>query len=178
MQLWLVGSGKQVKKNLISPGGETTVTSLDWLNDGRLLLAGRENKTLQIWDWLRAEKIDDLWAYAPVERGRFSPDGSLVIAAAECRTIFVWRRVECERQGAIIDQGDHVLLLDSRGNYQLDASARPDIFFVAQTSAGQLLLTPAEFAARFGWANHPEVVKFTASAGAAAISAPAATAGE
>lgn len=174
VQLWFVGTGKPVKKNLISLGGDPAVTSLDWLNDGRLLLVGRQSKSLQLWDWLRAEELAELWAHAPIERGEFSPDGSLVIAAAKGRTVYVWRRVEGELQGAIVDQNDHVLLVDAHGNYRLDASAKPDMFFVAQTAEGQLMLTPAEFTARFGWTNHPEAVKFTASRGAAAVAAPAA----
>lgn len=168
VQLWLVGSGKPVRKNLLSPGGETSVTSLDWLTpDGRLLLAGRANMTIQVWDWRQAEAVRDFWAYAPVEYVSFSKDGSLVVAGAAGRAAFVWRRVEGQLKGAIIDQGNHVLLLNADGNYRQDPSARPDIVFVAQTRTGQLTLSPAEFSSRYGWTNHPDAVKFSAAAAAA-----------
>ncbi|HWC89724.1 MAG TPA: WD40 repeat domain-containing protein, partial [Pirellulales bacterium] len=166
LQLWLVGNGKQVRKNLISDGGSPAVTSLDWLHDGRLLLAGRANSTLQIWDWLRAEVSGNFWTYAPVETAKFSADGSRLVAAAAGRGVFVWRRVEGELLGVILDQGDGVVLLDAHGNFRCDSGVEPDIFYVAQTAEAQLTLKPAEFTARYSWTNRPETVTFTADAAA------------
>ena len=158
VQLWLTGSGKQVKKNLKTAG---PVTSLDWLHDGRLLATGGENMTLQIWDWPRVETIDNLWAFGAIEYVRFSPKGALAVAGAANNSVFVWRRVGGQRLGVIIEEDDHVLLLDAKGHYRIDPAYQPDIVFVAQTSEAQLTLSPADFAAQYHWTNRPEAVKFT-----------------
>ena len=53
-------------------------------------------------------------------------------------------------------KGDHVILMNAKGDYRVTAARRPDIVYVVQTPTEQLTLKPAEFVAKFGWKNKPE----------------------
>ena len=51
------------------------------------------------------------------------------------------------------------LAINAEGHYRSDEDVTDAIVYVVQTADGQQTLTPAEFAAKYGWQNDPTQVK-------------------
>lgn len=50
-------------------------------------------------------------------------------------------------------------LADPHGHYPTTPQGEQQLVYVVQTAAGQGLLSPKEFAAKYGWKNDPNKVK-------------------
>ena len=53
---WETGTGKQITKGIRSAGSPPSVTAVSWSPDGEMMLVGRGNHTMQLWE-LNSPKI-------------------------------------------------------------------------------------------------------------------------
>jgi hypothetical protein len=71
-----------------------------------------------------------------------------------------WDNRDAELRGLIFDELDHIVLLSANGNYRIDPAFKPQFVFVLQAEKEQLMLSVAEFEAKYGWKNTPSQVTF------------------
>ncbi len=159
VRLWLVASGKPVMKDLRGDAGRVqAATALAWSPDGRFLLVGRYNNTVQNWEWRKGTLSEERYPHSTVNRVGFMSDGRYIFAGTQDRMVHFWDRNAGSLVGYVLDQGNCIILLNAKGHYRVTPSRTPDIVYVVQTPGELLTLKPAEFAERFGWKNDPEKV--------------------
>jgi WD40 repeat protein len=161
VRVWETGTGKQITKGIRSPRTSPPgVTCVSWSADGNMMLAGRANHTMQLWDLNTPKIVYDLQAMTPVQYCAWAGNGSMMVAGDSDGTVRFWDGPTGIIRGLILDEGDHVVLLSGNGNYRLDKAFHPDFFYVLQTEKEQLTVKVEDFANHYKWKNVPNQVKF------------------
>ena len=92
--------------------------------------------------------------------GRFLPGGRL-LATNSNHELYLWDAATGQPRGALValPQGQWLAVSDE-GHYRGSPGIEKEIVYVVQPEAGpQKVLTPAEFAKKYGWKNDPDKVK-------------------
>ena len=97
IKLWEFPSGREIAT---LPGHSTTILSLDFSPDGRLLASSGEDKRIKLWDVKSGREIRTLSGHRRhVRRVEFSPDGQWLASASTDGTIKFWNiQEECNFQ--------------------------------------------------------------------------------
>jgi WD40 repeat protein len=140
-------------------GSPPSVTALAWLPQSSYLLAGRGNHTAQLWDLGSNKVVHNFQAMAPVAYAIVAGNGSTLVAGNHDATVRFWDAASGQLYGAVLDCGDHPVLLTCDGCYREDSDQESGVVYVVLTPDGQQTLTGEEFAARFHWRNNPARVK-------------------
>lgn len=160
VRIYNASNGQSVV-SLSQPGSPPNVSALAWQPTGNMLLSGRSNHSVQLWD-VRAQKaIHNLRAMAPVDYVAWASNGSILVSGNTDRTVRFWDAANGQLRGVLLDETDYLAIITADGNWRVDAGKKPDLIFVAQTPAGQLTMTPEQFTSRFGWKNNPNRIKLT-----------------
>lgn len=158
LRVYQISNG-QVVGNLRHQGNPPSVTAVAWTPDGSMILAGRGNHTMQLWDPKSDKIVHTIQALAPVQYVGWTPTGSTMISGATDRTVRFWDTISAEPRGLALAEDDHVALISVDGHYRVDAGVETDLVYVVQTSSEQLTLKPADFATKYKWRNVPMQVK-------------------
>jgi WD40 repeat protein len=160
--LWDAGS----RQNLPPLKGPTTdVTAMGWQGDERLVALCRDG-TLFDWDARAAQQVGRLAGLPGT--GVLSPNAHLLASPV---VNLPWSgtavRLHELEEGAPLatllvlhsNQPVQWVALSAQGDFHGSTSLEGQLVIVAQTEAGQETLTPAEFAAKYGWKNDPSRVR-------------------
>jgi WD40 repeat protein len=88
----------------------------------------------------------------------WSPDGASLLSGHSDGFAFLWDVKTGQRRAAFLAfSPDRHLTISPEGHYRGSPDIEKEIVYVALTEDGrQETLTPAEFAAKFGWKNDPD----------------------
>jgi WD40 repeat protein len=112
----------------------------------------------QTGDRLRETKSDIVakWSIA-------RPDGRFA-ACVERGALDIWEIARGATSLTLVPlRGGQWLAIRPDGHYRGSPGVEEEIVYVVQSDAGQELLTPAEFARRYGWKNDPQCVRLPPS---------------
>lgn len=161
VRIYNASNGQSVA-SLSLPGSPPNVSALAWQPTGDMLLSGRGNHTVQLWDVRNTDKpLQNLRAMAPVDYVAWASNGAILVSGNTDRTVRFWDAGSGQLRGVLLAENDYLAIITADGNWRVDADKKPDLIFVVQTPAGQLTMTPEQFASRFGWKNNPTRIKLT-----------------
>jgi WD40 repeat protein len=150
--------GRKLLHELSSLGSPPAVTGLAWSADSNLLLAGRANHTLQLWD-VKAEKaVQSITVMAPVQSVAWAANGRLMATCTIDRSVRFWIAATGQIQATVVADGEQISCITTEGNYHIADEAKTELVCVALTKTGMDTYTPKKFAdtfAKFGWKNNP-----------------------
>jgi WD40 repeat protein len=152
-------SNGQSLASLSLPGSPPNVAALSWQPGGSLLLSGRSNHTVQLWDVRANKAVQNLRAMAPVVYVTWAANGAVLVAGNNDRTVRFWDAANGQLRGVLLAEHDALVMISADGNWRADSDKRPDLLAIVQTPTGQLTLPPDQFASRFGWKNNPNRIK-------------------
>lgn len=94
----------------------------------------------------------------------WSPNGKTLAVTGHEDIVRFWDGETFEARGVLMKfrNGKH-LAIGATGHYVGSPGIEHEIVYVVVTDAGQEMLTPEEFAGRFGWTNDPSKVKLVSS---------------
>jgi WD40 repeat protein len=162
VQLWQTATGRSIPKT-VSDQRRTSggVNSLSWSLDGRrMLVACQSRRSIDLWD-LQTSDLRRLGTDVRGDYVTWSANGSRMIGGTRDSMVQFWEDPDAQLRGLIFDELDHIVLLSANGNYRIDPSFQPQFVFVLQAEKEQIMLSVAEFEAKYGWKNTPAQVTFT-----------------
>jgi WD40 repeat protein len=157
--LWDAGSGKLLDVWSRHQGQ----VAVAWSADGTALLAVGEDGVLRAWDphdsLLRrmvrgpgGVGLNAIWA-------AFSPDRRR-LAAPWCNTVRLWELDGGRTLATLVPLPDNqAMVVGAEGDYAGPPGVEQHLVYVVETDAGQEMLTPEEFAAKYHWKNDPDRVR-------------------
>jgi WD40 repeat protein len=160
LAVWDGRTGQPVGQRLVSegvraigwsPSGEELTC---WLARGDLRRLHRQRSGSYLVGSLPPVPLSDRGS------GRFLPGGRL-LATNSNHELYLWDAATGQPRGALValPQGQWLAVSDE-GHYRGSPGIEKEIVYVVQPEAGpQKVLTPAEFAKKYGWKNDPEKVK-------------------
>ncbi|HET6878633.1 MAG TPA: WD40 repeat domain-containing protein [Pirellulales bacterium] len=136
--------------------GHDRLAALNWSNDGKELLTV-DNYQIRRWDVASGKTLSNVTHYVPTEsysQFEFSPD--LKRIAAPGSTCRVLSAASGELQASIVPlTAGQSAVISPDGHYLATPGAEKQLVYVIQTADGQELLSPKEFADKYGWKNDP-----------------------
>jgi WD40 repeat protein len=148
--------------------------SFAWLSDGTTMIGGRPNGEVFIWDLVRGGS-PRIVVSAPFAVNRASVGGSMSaspnrpLVAVSCgdNILRIWDPLKNRLVAAIMlfGEGNPSLAFSGDGHYRVLGELGDKLLYVVESGAGQETLTPAEFAAKYGWKNDPDKVGLAAGGG-------------
>jgi len=152
-RLWDVASGQLTQT--LYPEAMT----LAWSPDGKTLATGLSET--ELWDVKTGRQLHALMNQHPcttVVSLAWSPDGASLLSGHSDGFAFLWDVKTGQRRAAFLAfSPDRHLTISPEGHYRGSPDIEKEIVYVALTEDGrQETLTPAEFAAKFGWKNDPD----------------------
>ena len=163
MWLWNAESGEVLQK--FTGGGFRNVA---FSPDGKSMASGFSSGMAQTWEVDTGKKLHSLTGPGgSVDAVTWSPDGkTLACSTANYWTIDqirVWDTGSGRLLSLVTPLADSQgLALSPAGHFRGTPGLERELVYVVQTDAGQDSLTPEQFAARFGWKNERDSVRFTA----------------
>jgi WD40 repeat protein/serine/threonine protein kinase len=135
----------------------TRVVNLQWSPDAKALCSrGQHDQEGAVWD----AESGQLLRRIPNSGIVVSPDGK-TIAGAFGSALRLTDFADGQPRVTIVPLSDtKELAISPDGHYRGTPGIEEEIVYVVQTKNGQEMLTPKEFAARYGWRNNPEAVRF------------------
>jgi WD40 repeat protein/serine/threonine protein kinase len=142
--------------------GVDGLAALDWSNDGKELLT-IDDYQIRRWDVASGKLLSRApFPFVTHTQGtgpcEFSPDLTRIAApGSACRIV---NTATGEQEAAIVPLLDgKAVAISADGHYLASVPTAADqLVYVVQTAAGQELLSPKEFAAKYGWKNEPSKV--------------------
>lgn len=158
--LWDTSTGKQ----LGSVAGGKGELYIAWLDGGNALASVGMDRHLCVREaptWKVSRDLEGAAGstFGSGGAGAFSPDGRY-LASANGGSIRLWDTGTGRVYGTFLSlAANQTLVVTAEGHYMGSLGVEKMLVAVAQTDAGQEVLEPAQFAARFGWVNDPGRVK-------------------
>jgi WD40 repeat protein/serine/threonine protein kinase len=153
LRLWEVASG-QLEDTYETPEG---VVPLAWLADGSLVAVTDPDRTLRVWNssgrLARTVKLPAV--------GILSPDRRLLASQGACVT-WVWEVETGRPRGTLLQlRNERSLTIAADGHYSGSPRVERELVCVVENGQGREVLTPEEFAGKYGWQNDPQRVRLT-----------------
>ena len=165
-QLWDVESGE----HLAAFKGQAGPTTVAWLRDGKTIVTGGMDRTLRFWDSATGTSVRTVPApFASV----LSPGEDLAAGMRRAHVVDVTDAKDGHLVRSFVALRDgKFLTLTPDGHYVGSARIEREIVYVVETDAGQEMLTPDEFASKYGWKNDPTRVALMPAGTASVMPSP------
>ena len=135
---------------------------LRWSSDGMYLTFGHYDNTLRRWNVALRKQLECVYPHPRTIAKHMAMCPSTDTAATTTRghTTFLWHTETGDPIAAMIllPEEQH-LVISPQGHYQATGEIEKEFLYVVRTDKGQETLTPAEFAAKYGWKNDPTKVR-------------------
>lgn len=158
VHVFQVATGKQLHE-WEKPGSPPQVTALAWTADGKNVLAGRGNHTLQFWSMPANKDLRSILTMAPVTGVAVSLDAKTLVGSSLDRAVRFWDAGTGRVRMTLLADTNQVLAIGADGNYRCPNEAESELVAVVQTDKGQETLTLKELATKHGFRNAPGAVK-------------------
>jgi WD40 repeat protein len=155
--LWEASSGKQLRPLQGQvPAGRGGI--LAWSADSKTLdTIELSDSRIRTWDVATGQLRDTV---TRVCSGALSPNRKTGAAHNSSVTVELTDADTGRRRALLVPLGSgRGLAISAEGHYRGTPGVERELGYVVQTDKGQEMLTPDEFARRFGWKNDPERVK-------------------
>ncbi|HEX3654599.1 MAG TPA: WD40 repeat domain-containing protein [Pirellulales bacterium] len=88
LSLWDVGTAKAISK---LEGHTSTISSVSWTRDGKVLASGSYDKTVRLWEAATGKQLHALGGHqAPVHCVAWSPDGKTLASGGSDNRVLLW----------------------------------------------------------------------------------------
>jgi WD40 repeat protein len=170
-RLFDAASGKELA---VLKGHEGAIRSLAWTSGGQEVVSSDADRTVRRWEASSGRLVATLQG---VDAGVFSPDVRF-LASPLRNAVKLWDlqgRTPRPLGTLVALSRKRTLALSPDGHFRGSPGAeKEEVVYVVETDSGQETLSPAEFAARYGWKNDPERVRLlgTERVAAARVEAP------
>lgn len=154
VHVFQVNTGKQLHE-WERPGSPPQTTSLAWSADGKSVLAGRGNHTLQYWSLTTNKDVQNLPTMAPVTCVAVAADHKTLVGGSLDRAVRFWDAGTGRLKLTLVADANQILSVGADGNYRCPDEAASELIAVVQTEAGQETLPLREFARKYGFRNTP-----------------------
>jgi WD40 repeat protein len=158
LHVYQVATGKQLNE-WEKPGSPPQTPAVAWSADGKFVLGGRGNHTLQYWSLAANKDVQNIGTMAPVTGAAVTADGKTLVGASLDRSVRFWDAGSGKLKMTLIADTGQILAIGADGNYRCPDEADSELVAVVQTDKGQETLTLKEFATKFGFRNSPGAVK-------------------
>ena len=133
-----------------------------WAPEGDRLVAGYLDNVLTTYDPAADKPVASVAGYPRMTNWLFdlTADGSAVDLRSSAESIYLWRAKTGDPVLSItlFPEGGQ-LVVSPEGHYRASPGIEKDLVYAVLTDKGeQLMLSPAEFAKKYGWKNDPEKV--------------------
>ncbi|KPK42397.1 MAG: hypothetical protein AMJ65_07675 [Phycisphaerae bacterium SG8_4] len=164
IRLWNVqfGSTRRLLKESSSASGDlaTYSNSIAWSPDGMNLASRGSNGDVLIWNPTSGKLLRSFEACSgPANALAWSPDGQLLVCGGWDGTAPVWDARNNFQHHAVLQplwgSFGTGMAINPQGDYRGPSGIEEHLTYVIQTDGGQELLTPKEYANRYGWVNEP-----------------------
>jgi WD40 repeat protein len=161
LTLWDVRTGTLIDSSRKHQGR----VSVAWSADGDTLLSAGEDSVVRFWD----ARDGALRRVVPGAGGfgAFSPDRRF-LASPLANTIRVWEIDNGRLRGTLVPlEGAEAMVVSPDGHFDGPPGALRQLLYVVETDRGQDLITPEQFAKKYGWKNDKGRVRLDLRAPAA-----------
>jgi WD40 repeat protein len=132
------------------------IHALAFTPDGRKVMAAHNDDAIRTYDTQSAELLTTIHA-ATGTALLFSPDQTRVASMSYDLAVRISDVATGKPQGALVSLADDQwLAVASEGHYRGTPGIEKNLVYIAETDDGQQLLSPDEFAKKYGWRNDPE----------------------
>jgi WD40 repeat protein len=143
-----------------------------WSENSKTLYL-RQRSLISAWDVETGQCVRTIPYLQPRETGGslyFFPGGKVLAVMDGSNLVYFWEPDEPRLLATLmLLPEDRAVLFTPQGHYHGPEGVEEDLVYVALTDAGeQLTLTPAEFAAKYGWKNDPARVQLDGVTGGGA----------
>jgi len=149
-----------VTQTLEHLGSPKSVTALAFAPQGPMLASGRGNHTLQLWNTQTGKVVHDVRVAGVVHSVAWTADGKAVTTGTNDRCVRSWDPATGQLIGTVIVSPGHGTTVISDEGFYRAGKEDENIVFVVQTGAGQVTLSPEEFATKYKWKNQPTRARF------------------
>jgi WD40 repeat protein len=136
--------------------------ALNWSQDGDTLLTA-DTRAVRHWEVNTGKLLKTTRHGLPdqaivEESWQFSPDNARLVSTGSADR--VWNTATGELQASVVPLADgRAAVVSADGHYLTNTPlAENNLVYIVQTADGQELLSPKEFAAKYGWQNDPRKV--------------------
>ena len=122
---------------------------------GKGLYSIGEDGVLRLWD-VESGKVQRT-SHPGTTTGVFSPDATRLASGSNPWTLRLWETATGRPLGTVVRLNQGWFVLSEDGHYRCEnKKVEDELVYVVRTDEGQKTLSPAEFAAQYGWKNDPE----------------------
>jgi serine/threonine protein kinase/WD40 repeat protein len=147
-----------MKRKLESEPGNASGAS--WSPDGKLLaMTCWDNTQVRLWDFETGKLLPQVKGMRGFQVA-FAPDGK-TLAVHRNVHVMLWDWRGGTYRGTLLPVGKGGVAISPDGHYRATPEAEKTLVYVVETDKGQELLSPEEFAAKYGWKNDPDKVRLT-----------------
>jgi WD40 repeat protein len=154
---------------ILLKGHTRPIRALGW-SAGKPLVSLGADGTLRLWDVGAAQAVKVVPLPSAAGRcsgGVFSADGRLLALRSCGWTLRILETTEGRPQGTLVHLAANAgttshLVVGASGHYRaMPDNLDRDLVYVARTEKGQEMLSPEEFAGRYGWKNDPDSARLS-----------------
>jgi WD40 repeat protein len=150
VRIWTYPTRKLVHE-FNSPGSPPAITALAWSPDAALVLAGRANHVIQLWDVKSGKDRHSIVAMAPVHAVAWGAGGKTMVSCSLDRSIRFWNAATGQIHATVVAAKEQLACVSTEGHYRVPNEAETELVYVVLTAKGMDTLPLPEFRAKFGW---------------------------
>jgi WD40 repeat protein len=154
--------GRKLIHELSSLGSPPAVTGLAWSTDSGLLLSGRANHTLQLWDVKTGKQLHSITVMAPVQSVAWAAGGKLMATCTIDRCVRFWTTATAQIHSTVLADREQLSCISTEGYFRIANESDTELVCVALTKTGMDTYAPKEFTTNFGWRNNPAQARIPA----------------
>jgi WD40 repeat protein len=156
VNVWSYPGGKLVQE-WSALGSPPAVSALAWAPDSNLLLVGRANHTLQLWDLKlgKKEPRQSFVVMAPVHGVAWAAGGKTMVTCTIDRGVRFWNTATGQLLATLLAEKDQMCCVAAEGHYRVPNDAATELVYVVLTATGMDTHAPKAFAAKYRWKNDP-----------------------